>query len=151
LPATAPGASLDSPVLDEPEADRQALMLAELQAALTALDVNTVLARRHRLVLRYSDPPPLAPSGPTSPTLHIFAPDGTRTATADGSVYQLDDGRTFPISDPATAAAAICGPPARARPAIATRLTPARARPRNRRLGAGLTVMPAPRKEPTSR
>lgn len=110
MPATAPGASLASPVLDEPEADRQALMLAELQAALTALDVNTVLARRHRLVLRYSDPPPLAPSGPTSPSLHIFAPDGTRTAIADGSVYQLDDGRTFPIGDPATAAAAICRP-----------------------------------------
>jgi hypothetical protein len=110
LPATTAGASLDSPVLDEPEADRQALMLAELQAALTELDVNTVLARRHRLILRFSHPSPLAPSGPTSPTLHIFAPDGTRTAMADGSVYQLDDGRTFPLGDPATVAAAICRP-----------------------------------------
>jgi hypothetical protein len=110
LPATAAGACLDSPVLDEPEADRRALMLAELQAALTTFDVSTVLARRHRLVLRYSDPPPLAPSGPTSPTLHIFAPDGTRTATTDGSVYQLEDGRTFPVGNPAAAAAAICRP-----------------------------------------
>lgn len=95
------------PVLDETEADRRAIVLAELQSALNGLGVRCVLARRHRLVLRYNDPPPLAPSGPTSPTLHIFAPGRTRTASTDGTVYRLDDDRQFPAASPAAAAAAI--------------------------------------------
>lgn len=96
-----------TPVLDDSEVADRLLLLAELQAALAGLGVRCVVASRHRLVLRYNDPPPLAPSGPTSPTLHIFAPDGTRTAATDGAVYRLDDGREFPAADPAAAAASI--------------------------------------------
>ena len=95
------------PVLDGTEADRRAIVLVELQSALDGLGIRCVLARRHRLVLRYNDPPPLAPSGPVSPTLHIFAPGRTFTASTDGTVYWLDDDRRFPVGNPAAAAAAI--------------------------------------------
>jgi hypothetical protein len=101
-----PGTS-SSPVLDEADADRQALTLSELQAALSALGVRSIRARYHRLVLRYNDPPPLPPSGPTSPLLHVFGPDRTRVATTDGTVYRLDDGQELPAADPAAAAATI--------------------------------------------
>ena len=94
-------------VLDETEADRRALLLTELQSALDSLGVRCVLARRHRLVLRYNDPPPLEPSGPTTPTLHIFTPGRTRMAGTDGTVYRFDDGRQFPAADPAAAATTI--------------------------------------------
>jgi hypothetical protein len=97
-----------APVLDETDAYLQACALSELQSALSALGVQSVRARRHRLVLRYNDPPPLLPSGPTSPTLHIFGPDRTHIATTDGTAYRLDDGRELPASDPASAAAFIC-------------------------------------------
>lgn len=111
----------NAPILDEDEVQRRKMLLAELQAALMALGIQGVLASHRQLVLRYNDPPPLAPSGPTSPTLHLFGPDGARVATTDGTAYQVDDGRTFPISDPAAAAADICrsqalpGQPAQAR------------------------------------
>jgi hypothetical protein len=108
-------------VLEEPEAARRELLLAELQAALSALGLQSIRARRHRLVLRYNDPLRHLPSGPVSPTLHIFGPDRTHVATTDGTGYQLDDGREFPVTEPAAAAAAICqscappGQPAQAR------------------------------------
>jgi hypothetical protein len=97
-----------APILDDSEAASRTLLLAELQAALTGLGVRCVLARRQRLVLRYSDKAPLEPSGPTDPTLHVFAPDGTRVASMDGTVYRLGSGQEFPASDPATAATMIC-------------------------------------------
>jgi hypothetical protein len=96
-----------APILEESEAARRTFVLCELQAALAALGVQSVRAARHRLVLRYNDPPPLLPSGPTDPTLHIFSPAGTLVATTDGTVYRLDDGQEFPASDPGTAAATI--------------------------------------------
>jgi hypothetical protein len=96
-----------APILDDAEADSRMMLLAQLQATLTGLGVRCVLARRHRLVLRYDDPPPLAPSGPISPTLHVFAPDGTRVVTTDGAVYRLDSGQEFPASAPDKAAACI--------------------------------------------
>ena len=51
-------------------------LLTELQAALSGLGIQCVLARRHRLVLRYTENP-VPPSGRTDPTLHVFAPAGT--------------------------------------------------------------------------
>jgi hypothetical protein len=96
------------PILSEAQVSRRMILLAELQAALETLGIGCVLARRHRLVLRYNDPPPLAPSGPVSPTLHIFTPGGTRTAGTDGTTYRLDDGREFPVADAAAAATSIC-------------------------------------------
>lgn len=106
-----------TPILDEAEAARRILLLAELQAALSALGVQSVRAGRHRLVLRYNNPPPLLPSGPTDPTLHIFGPANTLIATTDGTIYRLDDGQESPASDPAAAAAAICRTPAAPRQA----------------------------------
>jgi len=97
-----------APILDEADAASRAILLTELQATLSALGTRSIRANRHRLVLRYNDPPPLMPSGPTDPALHIFSPAGTRVATTDGTVYQLNDGQEFPVSDPAAAATAIC-------------------------------------------
>lgn len=94
-------------ILEDSEVARRMLLLAGLQARLARLGVRSVLARRHRLVLRFNDPPPLAPSGPTEPTLHVFAPGGTQIATTDGNVYRLDSGLELPASDPAAAAASI--------------------------------------------
>jgi hypothetical protein len=104
---TAP-AMQSAPILDQTEADHRTLLLSELQAALAALGVQSIRASRHRLVLRYNNPPPLMPSGPTNPTLHVFTPAGTRVATTDGTAYRLDDGQEYPATDPATTAAAIC-------------------------------------------
>lgn len=96
-----------SPILDEPEAARRKLLLAELQIALAQSGVQCVLAGNHRLVLRYNQVP-LDPSGLTNPTLHILAQGWTRTATTDGTIYRLDTGEEFPASSPAAAAARIC-------------------------------------------
>jgi hypothetical protein len=104
---TDPLGHADTPVLEESEAARRTFVLCELQAALAALGVQSVRAGRHRLVLRYNDPPPLLPSGPTDPTLHIFGPARALVATTEGTVYRLDDGQEFPVVDPAAAAAAI--------------------------------------------
>jgi hypothetical protein len=104
------GARLSSrpPVLDEAEVDRRLMTLAELQAALNELGVRCVLARQQRLVLRYNEAP-LARSGPTDPTLHVFTPDGIRVATTDGAGYKLEDiAQEFPAGDAATAAVMIC-------------------------------------------
>ena len=96
----------DAPILDEPEAQRRSLLLTELQDVLSALGVRSVRARRQRLVLRYNESP-LAPSGPTGPTLHVFGPSGARIVSTDCNSYRLDDGQEFPVSDPATVAAVI--------------------------------------------
>lgn len=106
-------------VLSDSEAGQRVMLLGELHAALDNLGVRCVLARNHRLVLRYNDPPPLLPSGPTDPTLHIFGQASTLIATTDGTVYRLDDGQEFPASDPAAAATAIRRSQAAARQADA--------------------------------
>jgi hypothetical protein len=80
--------------------------LAQLQAALDARGVRCVLARHHRLVLRYNCRPS-EPSGLTDPQLHIFVPSGTEIATTDITSYQLASGRVFSASDPSAAAAVI--------------------------------------------
>jgi hypothetical protein len=109
-PATMPGseAAPPEPVLPGPEAERRTLLLGELQAALAKRGVRAVVARHHRLALN-SAGQDYSPSGLTDPCLHIFAPDATRKAITDTAVYRLDNGDQYPVSDPARAAAAICG------------------------------------------
>ena len=93
-------------ILEDQDAARRMLVLVGLQAALAESGVQAVLARNHRLVLRYSQAP-LDPSGLTNPALHIFGPAGKRVATTDGITYRLDDGQEFPVTDPAALAAHI--------------------------------------------
>jgi hypothetical protein len=95
-----------APILTGTEADNRRLLLAELQRALSALGVDSVLARNHRLVLRYNLAP-YEPSGPTDPQLHVFAPHGQCAVTTDEAVYRLPGGRECPVADPGAAAAAI--------------------------------------------
>jgi len=92
------------------------LLLAELQDALAALGVRSVLARNHRLVLHYNHSP-CEPSGLTNPELHIFAADGTDIVTTDGGTYRLANGNECPAGDPAAAATVIGhGPPTPTKP-----------------------------------
>ncbi len=88
-----------SPVLLKPEVTHRVTLLAELQAALTAHGVQSVLARNRRLVLSSSGRGPNQ-SGPTDPQLHIFRDDDqTDLATTDGTSYRFADGRTHPADD----------------------------------------------------
>ncbi len=94
------------PILTEAEAARRMLLLADLQAALAAEDIHSVLARNHRLVLR-SGRTPCERSGPTDPQLHLFLPAGPTIATIDGAAYSVDSGQTSPVDDPRAAATLI--------------------------------------------
>jgi len=93
-------------ILATAEVTRRMLLLAELQEALAALGVRSVLARNHRLVLHYNVVPS-GPSGMTDPVLHIFTPEGTDIATTDGSSYHLARGEKCPACDPVAAAVLI--------------------------------------------
>jgi hypothetical protein len=74
-----------TPILDEAEVDSRMMLLAELQAAIEARGIRCVLARNHKLVLRYNEASP-APSGPTEPRLYIFVGAQRRdSATTDGT------------------------------------------------------------------
>lgn len=95
------------PVLSETEAARRVSLLAELRGALESAGVRCLLARKHRLVLRYNQGP-YEPSGMTDPQLHIFASGGADVATTDGAVYRLASGAELAVTDPAAAAGAIC-------------------------------------------
>ena len=97
-------AAASPPVLSRAEATRRLLLLADLQAALAARDIRSVLARNHRLVLR-SERVPCERSGLTDPRLHIFARDGTDSATTDGTTYSLASGTTYTAGDPVAIAA----------------------------------------------
>ena len=94
------------PVLPDAEVARRVTLLADLQAALTALKVQSVLARNHRLVLLSAGNGP-EPSGPTSPQLHIFFDDGTVIATTDGTRYEFTAAPARPAGDPQAAAASL--------------------------------------------
>lgn len=94
------------PILAEAEVTRRMLRLAQLHAALAMHGVRSVLARNHRLALRYNSDP-CEPSGLTDPTLHIFGPSGTDIATTDGIAYSLASGGRFPADDPIAAAAVV--------------------------------------------
>jgi hypothetical protein len=99
------------PVLATRDASRRATLLADLQSALAAQGVRSVLARRHRLVLRGGRTTPIGarpePSGPTDPQLHILGPGATDIATTDGTAYHVASGTRYPASDPAAAAISI--------------------------------------------
>ena len=94
------------PILAEADVCRRMLLLSELQTALEAQQVRSVLARNHRLVLHYSTSP-CEPSGLTNPQLHIFGPHRTDIAATDGTTYTLASGSEYPAADPAAAASAI--------------------------------------------
>jgi hypothetical protein len=72
-----------------------AALLRELKAELSALGIESVLARNHRLVLRYNAGP-LDPSGLTDPQLHIFTAAGKQVATTDGAVFPAGQGSGVP-------------------------------------------------------
>jgi hypothetical protein len=91
-------------ILAEADVTRRMLLLTELQSTLAAQGAQSVLARRHRIVLRADQP--IGPSGLTNPELHIFAPGGTYIATTDGTTYRLASGPEYPVDDPAGAAIA---------------------------------------------
>ena len=93
------------PILAEAEADRRRGLLAELQDALAARSIQSVLASRRRLVLRALDP--WGPSGRTDPQLHIFIPGQPDIATTDGTSYSLSNGAKHAADDPVRAADAI--------------------------------------------
>ncbi len=93
-------------ILSEDEVARRMLLLAKLQNALTAQGVCCVLARNHRLILRYSVNP-WERSGMTEPKLHLFMPTGRDIATTDGTTYRLASGAEFAVADPVFAAVAI--------------------------------------------
>jgi hypothetical protein len=99
------------PVLATRDASRRATLLADLQSALAALGVRSVLARHHRLVLRGGRTTPIGtrpePSGPTDPELHILGPAATEIATTDGTAYHVASGTRYPADDPAAAAISI--------------------------------------------
>ena len=97
-------------ILASDEAARRVQLLSELQAALKDLGMHSVLARNHRLVLRWHNAGPFEPSGQTSPQLHIFTPAGTTIATiatTDGTSYHLSAGPDCPAVGSTAAAALI--------------------------------------------
>jgi len=98
--------SANPPILADGEVARRTHQLTELQDALAALGVRSVLARNHRLVLRYNRVPS-GPSGMTDPELRILAPAGTHIATTDGTTYRLASSQEYPAGDPAAVAALI--------------------------------------------
>jgi hypothetical protein len=102
-----PAAGGQKPVLTEDEATRRVVLLGDLQAALAGIGVPSVLARNHRLVLRWYSSGPFGPSGLTDPELYVFASSGTSVATTDGTAYHLAGVRTCPAADPAAAAAVV--------------------------------------------
>jgi hypothetical protein len=98
----ATGAATDKSgqVLDDAEAHRRLLVLAALQASLADLGIASTLARKHRLVLGYTD----GTAGLTDPELHVLGPGQVLVATTDGTVYRLGSAREYPADDPAAAA-----------------------------------------------
>jgi hypothetical protein len=107
-PSQAPSCT---PILPPAEAERRLVLLSKLQSALAAHGVESVLARNHRLILHGDRsawaPSGLTDSGLTDPQLHIFLPEGTEVATADGRTYRFASGDLFPGGDPAAVAAVI--------------------------------------------
>jgi hypothetical protein len=98
----------DQPVLPAAEVTRRVTLLAELQDAFTAHDVQAVLVRNRRIVLRATGTG-LEPSGPTNPQLHVFLGDGTEIATTDGTQYEFTTGPAHLIGDPQAAATSLLG------------------------------------------
>lgn len=95
-------------ILPEAEVIRRVALLTELQGALAALGIQSLLVRNRRLVLR-SAGNGLEPSGPTDPQLHVFADDGTEIATTDGALYEFTTCPAHSADDPQAAAASLSG------------------------------------------
>lgn len=100
---TPPATRLIIEILDEAEVVRRMRMLAALQETLKRQQIRSILARKHRLFLRYNDGPH-EPSGMTDPELHVFGPK-KHVVTIKDSAYVLDGGKRF--HRPAAIAAAI--------------------------------------------
>jgi hypothetical protein len=94
-----------SPILAKDEAGRREALLSDLQNALAACGLKSVIVRRHRLVLEGASTK-AATSGQTDPQLHVFIPGGRSVVTASGQGYLLG-GCAFPASDAASAADAL--------------------------------------------
>jgi hypothetical protein len=82
-------------------------LLRDLQSALADLGVRSVLARNHRLVLRWPGVGSFGSSGLTDPELHVFASSGSAVAITDGTDDRLASGLNCPAADPAAAAAMV--------------------------------------------
>lgn len=95
----------DAGIVDEAEVARRMRLLAALRETLERRQIRAVLARNHRLVLRYGEGS-CGPSGLTDPELHVFGPERKHVVTIKDNAYVLDGGRQFK-SPPATAAAIV--------------------------------------------
>lgn len=94
------------PVLEDAEVACRVTLLAELQAALAAREIQSVLVRNRRLVLRTAGTG-LERSGPTEPQLHVYLAGGADVVTTDRTSYQFASGAAYRADDPCVAAAAI--------------------------------------------
>jgi hypothetical protein len=92
-------------ILSDAEACRRLALLGELRGALAGLGVRSVVARRHRLVLRYNTAP-CEPSGLTDPRLHVLAGSRPCVVSTDGTTFTAE-GVTCAAGDVPAAAAAI--------------------------------------------
>src|ERR1700678_1272881 len=93
-----------APVLNDAEIAKRTILLAELKAVLAEAGVSCKIAGRQRLVPRYSQPAPHAPSGQTDVEMYVLSPP-PNVITTDGASYRLRDGREFPVSDRISVAA----------------------------------------------
>ena len=96
------------PILASSEVVKRKALLAELRAALDEAGIESRLAGRRRLVLRYTERPPHAPSGLIDPMLFVFGA-AQDAVTTDGDFFRLRDGQELPVGDLAAVVAAISG------------------------------------------
>jgi hypothetical protein len=95
-------APFHSEILTAAAASRRAALLGTLGAALAAREVESLLACRHRLVLRADRP--CGPCDPADPRLYVFGPGGTEVVATDGCQYRFASGATCPVAEPGRAA-----------------------------------------------
>jgi hypothetical protein len=86
------------------EVDRRKVVLIQLQDALAAQGIESVLVGRHALTLRSHGHGPAQPSRPGDPELHVLGAGRHRIITTDGRHYRLRDSRMHPADDPRGAA-----------------------------------------------
>lgn len=101
--SAAPGICQSPQLLPEEQVIRRLALLAELRDALSAQGIGSVVARNHRIVLRFNASP-YEPSGLTNPGLHILGGERIEAVTTDGAAYHLPGNRQCSVSDPAGAA-----------------------------------------------
>jgi hypothetical protein len=95
-------------ILSDTEVASRMRLLGQLRTALETAGVRCVLARRHRLVLRYNRGPH-QPSGLTDPQLRLYSAPQMDIVTTDGAVYRLASGGEFAVDDPSAVVEAITG------------------------------------------